>query len=271
MKFIALLAKWLGGIGVAVFVGACAYLYFAQDHMIFRPVPTDKTLAEQWRSHRVEIRSADVAIEGWWIDNPASKSQTVILYFGGNLEDVLRTAVNTGMQVDARHILASNYRGYGGTQGKPSEASLYQDALAVYDYAISQSGVHATDIVAVGRSLGSGIATYVAANRVVRGVVLITPYDSIVNVAQEMYPLLPIKWIVRNPFHADAYAAAVNSPVLILAGDQDSVIPAKHAQRLFAVWAGPKHMHVLAGVGHNNMSDNVEYYPLLNQFLTTLQ
>jgi pimeloyl-ACP methyl ester carboxylesterase len=255
------------GFAAVLLTASCAYLYLEQDTIIFRGVATDPALAARYEPQRVGIRSGDIAIEGWWLTKPESHGDTVALYFGGNVEDVLYTSVATLANVDVGRVLVTNYRGYGGTPGEPSQDVLYSDALAVYDYAVSQPGVHAHNIVLVGRSLGSGVATYVAAHRPVRGVVLVTPYDSILNVAQTMYPLLPMRLLVKHPFPSHEFAAKIKTPVLILAGDQDVVIPAKHAQRLHDAWAGPKLIHVLAGVGHNNLSDHAEYYPLLNAFL----
>jgi pimeloyl-ACP methyl ester carboxylesterase len=253
-----------------VFTASCAYLYLEQDNIIFRGVATNPQLADRWRAQRVEIAAGEVPIEGWWIDNPNSKTNAVALYFGGNMEDVLQTATTTAVNVDARRVLVTNYRGYGGTSGKPSEAALFSDALAVYDYAIAQPDVASSAVVLVGRSLGSGVAIHVAASRPVRGVVLITPYDSIVGVAQEMYPLLPMRWLVKHPFASDVLASKMTVPALILAGEQDIVIPAKHAQRLYDAWAGPKHIHVLAGVGHNSIGSHPDYYPLTNKFLASV-
>jgi uncharacterized protein len=254
-------------LAAALFTASCAYLYLEQDNIIFRGVATDPALAARHEPQKVAIRSCDIAVEGWWLSKPDSQIDTVALYFGGNVEDVLKTAVATHAHTDVGRVLVTNYRGYGGTPGRPSQEALYRDALAVYDYAVSQPGVSAKNIVLVGRSLGSGVATYVAAHRPVRGVVLITPYDSILNVAQAMYPLLPMRMLVKHPFPSHEFATRITAPVLMLAGDQDIVIPARHAQRLHDAWAGPKKIHVLAGVGHNNMSDSAQYYPLLNGFL----
>ena len=125
-------------------------------------------------AQRIEIETADAKLEGWWIENAQATTPAVILYFGGNAEDVLYTA-STARQIDARAVVVVNYRGYGGSTGKPGQKALYDDGLAIYDYAIKR-GVPAEHIVVMGRSLGSGVASMLAGARPVRAAILITPY-----------------------------------------------------------------------------------------------
>jgi len=249
-----------------VFVLLCAFLYLQQDRFIFFPRKNDAELARGWQAQRVEIRSGDAVVEGWWADDPASTAQTVVLYFGGNGEDVLYTA-QAAHELHARRLLVTNYRGYGGSQGKPSQAALFQDALAIFDYAVHQPGVRAENIVVIGRSLGSGVATYLAANRPVRGVILVTPFDSILAVAREHYRFFPVGLLLRHPFRSDEFAPKIKAPAMIVAADQDEVVPVAHARRLFDVLPEPKSIHVLEGVGHNSIEQHPDYYRLINGFM----
>jgi hypothetical protein len=251
---------------LTLFAAACAYFYFRQDKLLFYPVVNDPGLAAQWRASRVTIPTGDMTVEGWWAENPHSGSEAVVIYFGGNAEDVLHLA-DSAAQLDARRVLLTNYRGYGGTPGKPDQQAFFHDALVIYDYAVSQPGVSADEVVLMGRSLGSGVATFVAANRPVRGVVLITPFDSIATVAQGHYPYLPVRWLLRSPFPSDEFAPGIAAPVVIIAGADDVLIPAARAHRLYATWAGPKEIHVLDGAGHNDITRHAGYYPLINAFL----
>jgi len=255
------------GFFAVLLLAICALLYFQQDSILFYPVKTDPTVAKRWQDRRVEIATDATTIEGWWLEKPDSDSQIVVLYFGGNAEEVLSSSIDSMTHLKVRQMLVTHYRGYGGTPGRPSQDALFNDALAVYDYAINQLGVASRNLIVVGRSLGSGVATYIAANRPVRGVVLITPYDSIKAVAQGLYPLLPIGMLIKHPFRSDLLAPKLQTPVLMLAAADDGVIPPRHAQRLFDAWAGPKQIHILNGVGHNDITDAAQYYPLLNDFL----
>jgi hypothetical protein len=104
MTFLAFLA--------GVFVLLCVFMYVQQDSLIFYPLKNDAALVQSWQKQRVEIGTGESAIEGWWMENPQSASSRIILYFGGNGEDVLYTAANSQMLHDAR-MLVTNYRGYG--------------------------------------------------------------------------------------------------------------------------------------------------------------
>jgi len=189
----------LVGIVGAVYGALCLLLYVQQDTFIFYPVRNDPALVKRWQARRVEIPTPDTIIEGWWAQNDSATDDVTIIYFGGNAEDVLYTA-EAAQRFNARRILVTNYRGYGGTPGQPSETALLNDALAIYDYAAKQPGVSGDDIVVIGRSLGSGVATYLAANRVVRGVVLITPYDSLAGVAQAHFPYFRVRLLLKHRY-----------------------------------------------------------------------
>jgi uncharacterized protein len=258
------------GIAGVFYAALCLLLYLQQDRVLFYPGPNDSALLAHWKSQSVDIRTRDSRLEGWWADNPASTTPFVILYFGGNAEDVLYTA-SMAARLDARRMLVVNYRGYGQTQGQPSQTALYEDGLAIYDYVVNEVGAKPEHIVVMGRSLGSGVASMLAAKRSVRAAILITPFDSISAVAASHYPIFPVKFLLRHPFDSASFARQTNAPALIIAAAEDRVIPAKHAQALADVWAGEQHLHVLPGVGHNDLELHPDYFRLINEFLGRLE
>lgn len=245
----------------------CALLYFGQESSIFFPRPNDPQLQQQYVEHRIEIATSGATLQGWWIENSQATTPVVILYFGGNGEDVLYAA-GTASAIDARAVVVVNYRGYGGSTGEPSQQALYADGLAIYEYAIER-GVPPEQIVVMGRSLGSGVASMLAGARPVRAAVLITPFDSLASVAAGHYPFLPVRLLLRHPFPSTDWAQRTKVPALILAADHDTVVPAAHARKLFAAWAGEKQIHVLAGMGHNDIETHPDYYRLINEFLAS--
>jgi uncharacterized protein len=115
----------------------CAILYLGQDRALFYPRPDSPQLWRWQQPNRVEIASAGETLEGWWFENHQATSPAVILYFGGNGEQVLQT-LTTADRLDASKVLFVNYRGYGQSTGKPGQDALYEDALAIYDYAIAR-------------------------------------------------------------------------------------------------------------------------------------
>jgi uncharacterized protein len=253
-------------IACGAFVLLCGYLYLRQDRLLFYPRPNDAALREHWKTKRVQITSGTHVLEGWWADGGSPQSETVVLYFGGNAEDVLGTARIAG-RLACKRMLVVNYRGYGGTTGTPGQEALYEDALAIHVYAIDAGQAAPQNLVVMGRSLGSGVATMLAARRAVAGAVLITPYDSMLAVASHHYSWFPVARLLRHPFPSTQYAQQARIPALFLIAQNDFVIPASHGQALAAAWAGAKTVRVLEGVGHNDIELHPSYYDEINAFL----
>lgn len=247
----------------------CALLYFGQESAIFFPRPNDPQLRQRYAAERFAIATPGATLEGWWIENPQATTPAVVLYFGGNAEDVLYTA-SQASNIDARAVVVVNYRGYGSSTGKPGQQALYDDGLALYDYAI-KAGVPAGHIVVMGRSLGSGVASMLAGARPVRAAILITPFDSLASVAAGHYPFMPVRLLLRHPFPSTDWAGRTHAAALIVAAEHDSVVPAAHARKLFDAWAGKKQFHVLPQTGHNDIDMHPDYYRLINEFLAAGQ
>jgi pimeloyl-ACP methyl ester carboxylesterase len=264
----AMLANVLGILGLAagVFVVLCAMIYWGQAKLIFYPRPNDPLLVLRHQPNRVQIRGPEGALEGWWTDNPKATTDLTVLYFGGNAEDVLYTAL-TAPLIDARRMLVVNYRGYGRSVGRPSQEALYEDALAIHRHLTTTGGVRPEQLIVMGRSLGSGVAAMLASEANVAGAVLITPYDSLAAVGAYHYPYLPVRFLLRHKFPSAEWARKTSAPALLLAAERDRVVPPVHARSLLEAWAGPKALHTLEDVGHNDVEQHADYYRLINEFL----
>jgi pimeloyl-ACP methyl ester carboxylesterase len=129
-----------------------------------------------------------------------------IVYFGGRSEEVSWVSEPCAA-LGGVHALFLNYRGYGNSQGEPSERSLLADALELYDWISSQPGVHAQRVAVIGRSLGTGIAAYVASQRPAAAAVLTTPYDSIVEIARRRFPYCAAQFLLKHRFDALRFAS----------------------------------------------------------------
>jgi len=191
-------------------------------------------------------------------------SDSAILYFGGNAESVVDTAYDFHNKIIHQPIYFVNYRGYGGSSGTPEEQGLYIDALNIYD-AISAKY---KNISVIGRSLGSGVATYLASERSVEKLILVTPFDSIQNVAQKRFPYYPMSILLQDKFDSINRAKKIMAPTLILSAENDEVVKTKHTEALKIAF---KHSLikniVIPNSGHNTLSINKQYHESINTFL----
>ena len=190
--------------------------------------------------------------------------ERALLYFGGNAEDVAGNIAPFAAEFPDTAIYLVNYRGYGGSTGSPSEAALLADAEAVFDRVRAQ---HAR-VAVVGRSLGSGVAVHVAAVRDVSKLALITPYDSVLRIAQRQLPFVPVSLLLRDTFDSVSKAPRVRAPVLALLAEVDTSIPRDSSARLVAAFSpGQAEVRVIPATDHNSIADAPEYGPALASFL----
>jgi len=258
----------LGKIGLAVAIGLPLVVYLAQDALIFYRQP----LSEQRRAD-VARRFPNVAelslstvdgtkLHAWHVKS----SGPLVLYFGGNAEEV-SWMVEEAAKAPGTSWLLMDYRGYGASEGSPSERALVADAKTLYDHAAKLPGVDPKRVYAFGRSLGSGVAVALAAERPLAGVILATPFDSLTAVAKRYYWYLPVDWMLKHRFDSVALAPNLKQPLLCLIAERDEVIPPVHGERLYAAWGGPKRKVLLQDAGHNSTDAHPMFWPSIREFL----
>ncbi|HEY2529978.1 MAG TPA: alpha/beta fold hydrolase [Xanthobacteraceae bacterium] len=185
-----------------------------------------------------------------------------VIYFGGNAEDVAYSLPTLAQAFPERAVFAMNYRGYGGSTGRPSEAALVGDALRLFDR-VQADHPH---IIAVGRSLGSGVAIHIASERPVERLILVTPYDSLVTIAAGQFRYFPLRWLMLDKFESWRYAPNVKAPTLLVAAQNDEVIPLSSTKSLYAALPPSlASLVVIPGVGHNSISDSPDYVPAISR------
>jgi pimeloyl-ACP methyl ester carboxylesterase len=255
-------------LGVAI--GVPLFMWLLQERMLFFPRPLDSRPAPRPNVEEVSIVAADgVKLRGWLVKDDGAPAPLVI-YFGGNAEEV-SWLVELADHFAGWSLLLVNFRGYGESEGKPGEKELLADALVIHDYAKRRPEVNSERIVAMGRSLGSGVAVHLAAHRPLRGVILVSPYDSIVEVARRHYPFLPVSLMLRHRFDSLARAPQIGAPLLCLVATEDRVIPAAHSRVLFEAWRGTKTWHEVPRSDHDSISDEPEYWRSIADFLNALR
>ena len=250
--------KWIAVTTVLIYLVFIIALYFMQRQLLYFPRSAHKYEAE----HNYELRHDGITLRGWEV-NPGRTE--AIIYYGGNAERIDYYIDSFKLLFPAHSIYLVNYRGYGKSEGTPSEDRLYADALAVYDSIRQQHD----NISLIGKSLGSGIATYVAANRTVEKLVLVTPYDSIVNVAKEHYPMFPVSLLLTDKYESWKHAKNIIAPTLILSAQLDQIIPAERTRNLAAHFdTALLTLKQVANSDHNSISGEPLYYEMLADYFS---
>lgn len=238
------------------YVGIASYLYINQRNFLYFPSSDVLQNSEQ----KLEISSEDLTLRGWVVNEG---NQNAILYFGGNAEQP-ETNIADFKELFPNHTLYFiNYRGYGESDGLPTEEGIYSDALTIYDV-VSQNH---NQITVIGRSLGTGVATYLVTNRNVDKLILIEPYDSLVNIAQGIYPIFPMNLLMKDKFDSASRAHEITIPTLIIKAENDEVIPSASTDRLVACFRMIEpEIVTVDNASHNDIQNYTQFYQYLMAF-----
>jgi len=240
-----------------IYLGFGLVLYLLQKSFIYFPVkgPGNLGLQEEFFSSGSETIQVLVI-------NP--DQQDALIYFGGNAEAVAHNRYDFGNIFKNISVYLVNYRGYGESTGRPSEQALYQDAELVYDK-LKERHRH---LSIMGRSLGSGIATYLAANRATHKLILVTPFDSIEKIAQRRFPIYPISLLLREKYQSDRRVKNITAPTLVIMAEHDQIVPRKNSERLLEQFKPHQvRVQIISGADHNSISSFPEYLQGIQQFL----
>jgi len=234
------------------YLGALLYLFFAQERIIFRRdlAPADIELPP--KAQRLFVDGIEVG----FIDH---KSDTTLFYFGGNAENALDS-----LHLFAHlplNIVAMNYPGYGHSKGKPSEEAIYAAALRVYDrFATAKN-------IIIGRSLGTAVAGYVAAERPAHKVALITPFHSLTDLAKRRYPIFPVRLILRHHFPLYRHIAQTDAPVLVILAEHDTITPPATYKKLRPYIKNLHKEVVIPGSDHIDILEHPATLRAIEEFL----
>lgn len=243
-------------------------LYFLQEKLLFFPTelaqdhhyefeyPFEELFLEP--EHEVSINAIHFKVE---------QPKGVILYFHGNAGDLSRWGTIAEYFVSKNYdVFIMDYRTYGKSKGKLSEQAFYDDAQYCYTYLLNDYAEH--DITLYGRSLGTGIATYIAANNKPKQLVLETPYYSVLDVAKHRFPIFPVAQVLKYTFPSHKFIINVDCPVTIFHGTDDRVVPYDSAEKLGKVAPQTKTNFItITGGTHNNLIEFDEYLRGIDRIL----
>ena len=240
------------------YAGACGFLYSRQRELIYYGSATTVDA----RDTDYALRRPDATLRGWVVNGEAG---TPILYFGGNAERVEQNREDFARRFPGRSLYFLAYRGYGASDGAPSQDALVADAVAFFDDVQARHPGQPIDVVA--RSLGTGVASQLAARRPLARLVLITPFDSLRATSQAHYPIFPVRWLLKDTFDSAAALRAFRQPLLIVHGGRDDVVPEANTQALIASLPTRPTVVRIATADHNDIAGHPEFGPALAEFL----
>jgi uncharacterized protein len=256
------LATNMSGLATTVLIIAGAYAvlvlyaYFGQASMLYLPnlpsrelTATPQEIGLQYEN--IELLTEDgVRLHGWYV--PAAQARGTVLFFHGN-------AGNISHRLDSLRIFHNlklsvfifDYRGYGKSEGKPSEPGTQRDALAAWRFLTEERGLAPGKIILFGRSLGAAVAAWLATQKQPGVLIVESAFTSVPDMAAEFYRWLPARWLVRFEYATRDYVAQVRCPVLVVHSPDDEIIPFRHGEAIFAGAHVPKELLRLRG-GHND-------------------
>ncbi len=268
-----LLVRFLRPFLVAYLVVLLLMVWF-EERMIFFPAPYNAA-DTVWRPAGLEFEDAwftaddGAKLHGWYC--PVDEPEAVILFAHGNAGHLAwRAEAIRNLQRELHcSVLIFDYRGYGRSEGKPSERGVLRDVRAAHAWLIERSGRPAEEIVLMGRSLGGGVVLDLAAETSAAAVVVESTFTSLPDVAAVHYPWLPVRTLMRSRLNNLQRLADYPGPIFLSHGDADTVVPFEFGRRLYEAATGEKQFFLVAGGGHNDPQPH-EYYRQLGAFLRGL-
>jgi pimeloyl-ACP methyl ester carboxylesterase len=245
-------------VAVLAYAGIAALLYFRQHNLVYFPAATRVAAS----TTDFELVSDGVRLRGWQV-NPGRTD--ALIYFGGNAERIEAWREPFAQWFPDRTVYLLAYRGFGASEGRPRQDALLADALALYDEVRRRHPQG--DIAVIGRSLGSGVAAYVASQRPVERLALVTPFDDLAGVAAHHHPWLPVRRLMTERFPSAEFLHDFQGQVLVLRADRDTVVPPAATDRLLAALPHPPQVVDFPDRGHNDLSDDPRFGAALTRFM----
>lgn len=265
----AIMLLILLGVTVASWAGFAVILYLAQDRLIFQPTHTLASVptAIGLDYEDIFLQTTDnQRLHAWYV--AAEDAKGVVLFLHGNAGNVSHRLAS--LQIFNRldmSTLIIDYRGYGDSEGTPSEQGTYKDAETAWNYLTLERGIDAGRIIIFGRSLGGAVAAWLGARVEPAGIIMESAFVSLASLAKQYYPYMPVDLLLHSRYPTRDYMAAINAPTLLIHSREDELIPFQHAQQLQQ--AGNDHVELQAiQGGHNDgfVLTGDQYIEIVRQF-----
>ena len=242
---------------VVIGVAALALVWLGQRRLIYFPDPRPPSLDRTGLvgAETITFDASDgVRLGAWFVAGSGSPPRPTVIVFSGNAgHRGYRAPLAAALQQHGFNVLLTDYRGYGGNSGEPTEEGLAADARAARAYALSRVDVDTARVAYFGESLGAAVALRLAVEHPPSALVLRSPFASLTTVGQYHYPVLPVRLLLRDRFASLDRAHQIRCPVLVVAGAHDTIIPIDHTRRLYDAIVAPKAFIELAA-DHNDQA-----------------
>jgi fermentation-respiration switch protein FrsA (DUF1100 family) len=258
---------------LAIGYGLILLLVFVlQDRLIYFPIrnldATPHALGLDYEDVRIATEDG-VRLHGWYV--PAPSARGTVVHFHGNAGNISHRLEHIALfRRLGLNALLIDYRGYGLSEGRPSEEGTYRDAMAAWRYLTETRGLAPSAIVVHGESLGGAVATWLAAHVEPAALIVESSFTSAADLGAEVYWWLPVRWLARHSYRSLEQLAKVQAPVLIVHSRDDEIVPFHHGQRLYAAAVGAKQF-IETRAGHNigPAARGAEYAAGMERFLQT--
>ena len=263
---------WIAGVIVGGYLIILLLLYLFQTNMVYHPTKklwTDPSKAG-FVFEDVSFQSSDgLTLHGWLV--PADSNNPTVLYCHGNAGNISGRMETIRLLHDlGLNVFIFDYRGYGQSEGSPSEQGTYNDALAAWNYLRFDQGLESDNIIVMGRSLGGSIASWLGARKSPAALIVESTFTSAADLANEIYPWLPVRQLIKYEYRTKNYIRKVKVPIFMAHSREDQVVPFQHGEALFKIAPDPKNFVELRGShGTGFLDSGKKYREALQQFLET--
>ena len=258
---------------VSFYILLLAVMFFFQAHFLYHPSVNsylkDQTTNEPSEIKKVKITTKDnIELVGWSYNKDIEKFKTILFFHGnaGSLEN--RTyKLNHFKDLNVNFLIIA-WRGFNGNKGKPSEIGLYRDAKSAIKW-LNLKGVTEENIILYGESLGTGVAVEVAQNKNYAGVILESPFTSMVNMGKKYYPLFPVRFLLKDKFESYKKIKKVSVPILVIHGKIDKIVPFAMGKKMYELANEPKFFY-FQEYGDHMVDYDEKLLSVLKKFIQSL-
>ncbi len=238
-------------LGLITYLIVLTYVYLFQRNLLYHPLDNGYQEDEiNFDYNEIFIQSKEgIKLKAWLHEKDLINQKTIVFFHGnaGNLRN-RNYKLNELSKFNVNFLIVA-YRGFSGNQGKPSEQGLYEDARSTLDW-LKIKGVKEKNLILYGESLGTAVAIEIAQNKDLAGIILESPFTSMVELAQKYYPVLPVKFLLKDKYETIKKLPNINSPLLVLHGKLDNIVPFSMGKKLFEKANEPKFKYFIDNDDH---------------------